>query len=78
MSVGENLLPEFDQEMATTRKVLGRVPGDKGEWKPHPRSFALAHLAQLVAWMPGWIADTLRNTELNLAGERSNDRTIED
>ena len=46
MSISQALLPEFDQEMATTRKLLERVPSDKGAWKPHPKSFALGHLAQ--------------------------------
>src|SRR5256885_14424409 len=68
MSIAESLLPEFDQEMATTRRVLERVPSDKTTWKPHQKSFAMGHLAQLVAWMPGWITNTLRETELNLAG----------
>jgi uncharacterized damage-inducible protein DinB len=60
-------LQEFDQEMATTRRLLERVPTDKGQWKPHPKSFPLGHLAQLVAWMPGWIGKTLRETEIDLA-----------
>lgn len=68
MTIAASLLPEFDQEMATTRRLLERVPGDKGAWKPHPKSFALGHLAQLVAWMPGWVANTVRQTELNLTG----------
>lgn len=67
MSIGADLLPEFDQEMASTRRVLERVPGDKAQWKPHPKSFALGHLAQLVSWMPGWIATTLNQTSLDLA-----------
>jgi uncharacterized damage-inducible protein DinB len=67
MSISETLLPEFDQEMATTRKVLERVPGEKGEWKPHPKSFALGHLAQLVSRMPGWITNALREPKLDLA-----------
>jgi uncharacterized damage-inducible protein DinB len=66
MSTAETLLPEFDQEMATTRRLLERVPSDKGLWKPHPKSFSLGHLAQLVSWMPGWITSTLRQTELDL------------
>jgi uncharacterized damage-inducible protein DinB len=61
-------LKEFDQEMASTRRLLERVPGEKGPWKPHEKSFSLAHLAQLVSWMPGWIARTLREPEINLAG----------
>lgn len=58
---------EFDTEMATTRRLLERVPSEKGRWKPHEKSFPLGHLAQLVAWMPGWIDQTLRSTELDLA-----------
>ena len=67
MTIAETLLPEFDQEMATTRRLLERVPTDKGSWKPHPKSFALGHLAQLVSWMPGWIANTVSQTALDLA-----------
>lgn len=66
MNISAMLLPEFDQEMATTRRVLERVPGDKGKWKPHEKSFSLGHLAQLVSWMPGWIASQIRETELDL------------
>jgi len=66
--MGEPAIPlaEFDLEMATTRRLLERVPDDKGRWKPHEKSFALGHLAQLVSGMPGWIAQTLRSTELRL------------
>ncbi len=60
-------LDEFDQEMATTRRLLERVPDDKGPWKPHEKSFPLGHLAQLVAWMPGWIARSLREPHIDLA-----------
>lgn len=67
MTVSESLLPEFDEEMATTRRVLERVPDDNPQWKPHPKSFSIAHLAQLVASLPGWIAQTLTNTELELS-----------
>ena len=61
-------LKEFDQEMASTRRLLERVPDDRGSWKPHEKSFALGHLAQLVAWMPGWITRTLREPHIDLAG----------
>ena len=59
-------LAEFDTEMATTRRLLERVPHDKGPWKPHDKSFPMGHLAQLVSGMPGWIGQTLRSTELSL------------
>jgi uncharacterized damage-inducible protein DinB len=67
MSIAEALLPEFEQEMGSTRRVLERVPSDKGQWKPHPKSFALGHLAQLISWMPGWIASTVGSDSLDLA-----------
>ncbi|MGI8496804.1 MAG: DinB family protein [Gemmatimonadaceae bacterium] len=70
MTIAHALLPEFDTEMATTRRLLERVPGDKGRWKPHDKSFPLGHLAQLIASMPGWVTQTLRFTELDLEGFR--------
>lgn len=77
MNRKDELLAEFDQEMATTRRVLERVPDEKGSWKPHPKSFSLEHLAQLVSWMPGWIGQTLRETSLDLAtaGGYSSEKT---
>jgi len=68
MSIADALLPEFDQEMASTRRVIERVPTDKGLFKPHPKSFSLAHLTQLVSGMPGWITNAITQTSLNLAG----------
>jgi uncharacterized damage-inducible protein DinB len=67
MGFADTFVPEFDQEMATTRKALERVPSDKGAWKPHPKSFALGHLAQLIAGMPGWITNMVTSAELDLS-----------
>jgi uncharacterized damage-inducible protein DinB len=66
MSLSDTLVAEFDEEMATTRRLLERVPSDQGKWKPHVKSFPLGHLAQLVASMAGWITNALRETSLNL------------
>src|SRR4051794_19905179 len=41
MPYAQMLLPEFDHEMANTRKVLQRVPEDKLDWKPHTRSHTI-------------------------------------
>jgi len=60
-------LKEFDLEMASTRRLLERVPGEKASWKPHQKSFPLGHLAQLISWMPGWIANSLREPHIDLA-----------
>ena len=62
MTISERLLPEFDQEMASTRKLLACLPEDKLDFKPHEKSMKLARLAGHVAEMPGWIA-SLPNTD---------------
>jgi uncharacterized damage-inducible protein DinB len=67
MTFAEKLLPEFDREMAVTRKVLERVPSDKGDWKPHPKSFPVGHLAQLLSGMPGWLTNIVTETALDLS-----------
>ena len=50
------LIRELEQESATTRRVLERVPNDKLTWKPHPKSMSLGELAMHVASSPGAIA----------------------
>jgi len=67
MPLVDHLLPEFDHEMATTRKLLERVPGDRLSWKPHAKSFSLGQLAQHVANIPYWGQLTLEQSELDLA-----------
>lgn len=67
MTISELLLPEFDDEIRVTRAVLERVPDDKGDWKPHEKAFSMAHLAQLVARMPGWVAMVTEQNELDIA-----------
>ena len=53
--------------MAATRRVLERVPTEKGEWRPHPKSFPLGHLAQLISGMPGWFTSIMTATKLDLS-----------
>jgi uncharacterized damage-inducible protein DinB len=48
------LLRELEQESATTRRVLERVPNDKLSWKPHPKSMSLGELALHVAMSPSY------------------------
>ena len=68
MSISQTFVPEFDEEMKITRRLLERVPSDKGAWKPHTKSFSLGNLAQLVSWMPGWITNAIQQTRLDLSG----------
>ena len=66
MTISETLLPEFDREMANSRKMLDVVPEDKFGWKPHEKSFSLGRLASHVAEMPGWATVTITQDSLEL------------
>jgi uncharacterized damage-inducible protein DinB len=67
MAINQSLLPEFDHEMGTTRRVLERVPEDKLGWKPHEKSFTFGRLAGHIAEMTGWGSTTLTSTEFDVA-----------
>ena len=67
MPISEALLPEFDQEMANTRRTLERVPADKFDWKPHEKSMPMGHLAIHIATSPGWIAQMIDTESLDIA-----------
>ena len=44
----QNILAELDRELAVTRQVLERVPDDKFDYQPHPKSMKLGQLASHV------------------------------
>lgn len=71
MGIADALLPEFDHEMAVTRKLLERVPEDRFTWKPHPKSMSLVELATHVANLPSWGAVTLSQSEFDVAAHRN-------
>src|SRR5262245_62111940 len=56
MRMIDGLLTELEQEAATTRRVLERVPQASLSWKPHPKSMSLGQLALHVATVPGSVA----------------------
>src|SRR6266849_5768947 len=66
MPISEVLLPEFDQEMANTRKPFECLPEDKWTYKPHEKSMALGRLAGHVAELPSWALHTIRVDRLDL------------
>ena len=59
MNYAETILPEFDREMANTRKVLERVPENKLDWQAHSKSHTIGwnanHLAEIAGWVEGWL-----------------------
>src|SRR5205814_9291397 len=67
VSMAQWLLPEFDEEMAATRRVLERVPWSRYAWQPHPNSMSLGRLATHVAELPTWALDAFALDEVDIA-----------
>ncbi|MES1258096.1 MAG: DinB family protein [Acidobacteriota bacterium] len=70
MTISQILLPEFDQETASTRKILQSVPEDKFSWKPHAKSMTLGRLASHVAELGSWAAITVNQDKLELTPDQ--------
>src|SRR5271168_4773063 len=66
MSFSQTLLPEFDEEMKNTRKLLECVPDGKFDYQPHKKSMALGRLATHVAELPSWTVFTLDREVLEM------------
>ena len=67
-----DLVHELNQEAATTRRVLERVPEDQLTWKPHPKSMSLGQLALHVAETPGLVAGMLADDTLKVEPDAFN------
>jgi uncharacterized damage-inducible protein DinB len=68
MPIKDSLLFEYDHEMATTRKLLERIPDDRLAWKPHQKSTSLGGLATLLAHLPLWTDSILNDFSFDLTG----------
>lgn len=66
MTIAESMLIEFDQEFASTRKILARVPFEQPNWSPHPKSMPLGRLAAHLANIPNWVRFTVAEEELDM------------
>lgn len=66
MSIGQALLPELDNEAATTRRLLALTPDAKWDWRPHPKSMTLGELASHVAGLVGFVAGIAQSPEVDL------------
>jgi uncharacterized damage-inducible protein DinB len=67
MAISKSLLPEFDYEMASTRKTLERIPDDKFDWKPHDRSMTMGGLATHLANLPTWVVRAIKHDSFDMA-----------
>jgi uncharacterized damage-inducible protein DinB len=60
-------LDDIEHELASTRRVLGRVPDDRKSWRPHDKSKTVIELATHIAEIPWLGATILRTEELDAA-----------
>lgn len=67
MAIRESLLPEYDQEIAGARRTLERVPADKFDWQPHPKSLSMISLAAHMAGLPTLATLTITRDEVDTA-----------
>ncbi len=67
MKYAETFLQEFEQEMASTRKVLERIPEENLDWRPHPKSNTIAWNANHLSDLPGWGISVLTETNFDFA-----------
>lgn len=67
MTLTNILLKEMAQEAQTTRKMLERVPNDKYDWQPHPKSMSIKQLATHIAELPSWVKMALTTEGLDFA-----------
>jgi len=61
------MIGELQQEGATTRRVLERVPADKLSWRPHPTSMSLGQLALHIAMVPGSLSQLSKLDEFDVS-----------
>ncbi|QDS90587.1 DinB superfamily protein [Rosistilla ulvae] len=71
MSYAASILPEFEQEMANTRKVLNQVPDALFNWKAHERSNTIGWNANHLAEIVGWVEGTFARPKWDIAGYES-------
>jgi uncharacterized damage-inducible protein DinB len=67
MLTKQDILEEFNEEVPATRKMLERVPFDKKDFKPSPKSMPLGTLAFVVSSMPGWFVGIVKDGSIDLA-----------
>lgn len=63
-TIGSQILAEFEQEAATTRRVLERVPEGQLDWRPHPTAMTLGELAFHVAGTPAGVTRMIQGDSM--------------
>lgn len=67
MDTLKQLKTELDTEYQTTKRFLEIFPDDKNDYKPHPKSMKMMHLATHITEVFGWPGFMLNSSELDFA-----------
>ncbi|HEY8550326.1 MAG TPA: DinB family protein [Vicinamibacterales bacterium] len=67
LPAAQTLVEELEAEAQATRRVLERLPADRFDWQPHPKSLTAGQLAQHIASIPGNVARFLSHDGMDLA-----------
>lgn len=71
LPVAQALIRELDAEAPATRRLLERIPHDRLDWRPHPKSFSLGQLAEHVASIPGRISRVLAADGMDVGARKA-------
>jgi uncharacterized damage-inducible protein DinB len=70
MTIAEILLQDYDVEISNTRRTLERVPEDKPDWVPHPKSMKMGKLAMHCASLPIFGYYILEDDAMDMANSK--------
>ena len=78
MDFQKELIAEFDQELARTRKMLEAIPADvEFTFKPHPKSMSVGRLAGHIAETAGeWAIATLTTNKMEFPADHKWDAYV--
>ena len=62
----ESLRIEYRKETRTTRRLMERIPADRFEWRPHPKSFTAGGLASHIVECVGSLETILTADECDI------------
>lgn len=70
MAIAQTFVTELEREAVTTSEILSRVPTDKLDWRPHPKSSSLGQLAWHIATIPRNVSRLVSAGTFDLANAR--------
>lgn len=78
MGMTQAFVGELENEAPATRRLLERVPGDKLDYRPHPKALSLGQLARHVATIPGAVAGLVKEDTVEVTPDAFKFEGLED